>query len=92
MSNVLPRLTARDLNLSNATSYMSARVPAFCPFTALKKAEGIKGRFNNDGEPRKMKYQDRRRESKRKEISEGGWRKQRKGGKEKEENWCVGKV
>lgn len=71
MSNVLPRLSAGDLNLSNATSSTSARVPAFCPFTPPKKDEGIKARFNDDGGLRKMKYQDRR-ETGREEIS-GGW-------------------
>lgn len=72
MSNVLPRLSAGDLNLSNATSCMSARVPAFWPFTVLKKDEGIKARFNDDGELRKMKYQDRR-ETEMEEISGVGW-------------------
>lgn len=84
MSNVLPRLSAGDLDLPNATSSVSARVAAFRPFTVPKKDEGIKARFNDDGGPRKMKYQDRRRETEVEEISGGGgWRKERKGGKER---------
>lgn len=94
MSNVLPRLSAGDLNLSNATSCTSPRVLAFCPFTVLKKDEGIKARFNDDGELGKMKYQDRRRETEMEDISggRGGWGvekgEERRLGKEE----CVGKV
>lgn len=91
MSNVLPRLSAGDLDLPNATSSVSARVAAFRPFTVPKKDEGIKARFNDDGGPRKMKYQDRRRETEVEEISGGGGvekGEERRQGKEE----CVGKV
>lgn len=72
MSNVLPRLSAGDLDLWNAASSTSARAAAFRPFTAPKKDGGIKARFNDGGGPRKMTHQDRRREAEVEEISRGG--------------------
>lgn len=46
MSNVLPRLSARDLNLSNTTSYTPARVPAV---RGPEEAQGgIKGTAKNE--------------------------------------------
>lgn len=43
MSNVLPRLSAGDLNLSNATSCMSARVSGVLSIHGAEEGRGNKG-------------------------------------------------